>query len=716
MGESSYQIVATASPRVGSEAEQSSSSGSSWAIGLSALFILSLFLLSLGIASPAAILYTLGTFVLFMLPGLVVMPVFFEDDPGIRMERTVIGGVFGLAISSYTAIVVGFVHGWSPRAIVLALVGLTCACAALGRVFRGRLRLPVRKWTGVDYSIFAGMATLLVLFTAVPSLHVGKLTSHGYAYTWLYGLDFLYRSDVIAAMTTKLPPDLFWMSGVPLRMYLVGYAMPAFAYAASGKTIALHSVLLLMTLGLSFLTLGTIYIFLRTLFSEAKVLLSALFIAVCAYSYYWVYDLVKSILMKPNQRFQFHDGVSHLLQRTFLVEPQAALATSLLLIVLSILALARYRLNDWALAVFLGICLGVCFGTEALQSVAVIPWFGLFYLGRLVLAKRSLRDEYGPFLAAVFSCGIICGSYFLLGMYQHSTSHLVTFGLNKWVLQFGLAYFPLEFGPLLLLGVWGLARWWRGSREDFGWPLVFFGAVTMTEVLFLVPLPPPRMADRLLPVVLLPFAAYLIRDLWLAQSKRSTRLLVTAVILAAIPTFFTDIYCTSNIHDIYYTRYVRVEDKQACDWIRQNLPETAVIQGDYNYFAGGPDRGLYVSLISSFGQRPQVLGWFSGAAILVDDGWRIARERRADIEETLGSDDLSSLTHFIQKYSVDYLYVGPFEQGKYQHLLPLVRSAPEEFREVYSQNGVSIFRCLSRRQPTAAQDGDAANDPGERRL
>jgi len=707
VNEGSYPVVATTSSRVGKEAEHSSSGPVLWAIGLSTLFILSVVLLSVGIATPAALLYTVGTFLLFMLPGVFVMPIFFENDSGICMERTIIGGVFGLAISSYVAVVVGFLHGWSPKALVLAIAGLCGGCAALGRVFRGRLRLRVRQWTGIDYSILAGMATVLVLFTASPFLHVGKLTSHGYAYTWLYGLDFLYRSDVIAAMTTKLPPDLFWMSGVPLRMYLVGYAMPAFAYAASGKAIALHSVLLLMTLGFGLLLLGCLYVFLRTLFAEVKVLLSALFIALCGYSYYWVYDAVKAVLMKPGQRFQFHDGVSHLFQRTFLVEPQAALATSLLLIVLTMLALARYRLNDWALAVFLGLCLGISFGTEALQSVAVIPWFGLFYLGRLTLAKGSLRDEYGPFLTAVGSCGVVCGSFFLLGMYQRSTSHLVAFGLNTWVLKFGLAYFPIEFGPLLLLGLWGLARWWRGSREDFGWPILLFGAVVMAEVLFLVPLPPPRMADRLLPLVLLPFAAYLVRELWSAHSERSARLLVTTAILAALPTFFTDIYCTSNINNIYYTRYVRVEDKQACDWIRQNLPEIAVIQGDYNYFVGGPDRGLYLSLISSFAQRPQVLGWFSGAAILVDGGWQIARERRADVEQTLRSNDLSSLSRFIQKYSVDYLYVGPFEQGKYKQLLPLLQGAPGQFREVYSRNGVSIFRCLARLQVATAQHGDS---------
>lgn len=695
MSENTLPIVGTTCPQACTKAEPSTNIRGRWVTALWTLFIVSLGFLSVGIASRAAILYTAATLVLFMLPGFLVMPAFFGSDPGVRPVRAIIGAVFGIAISSYMAIVIGFLYGWSPKVISLAIVGLSCVCAAVGRIFRGRLHLPVRKWTGIDGSILAGIGIVLVLFSANPSLHVGKLTSHGYAYTWLYGLDFLGRSDYVIAMTTKLPPDLFWMTGISLRMYLVGYAMPAFAYAASGKAIDLHSVLLLMTLSLSFLMLGCLYIFLRTLFSRTKVLLSGVFLVLFAYSYYWLYDVVKAILMRPGQRMQFYDSVSHLFQRTFLVEPQAALATSLLLIVLSILALIRYRLNNFALAAFLGVCLGVSFGTDAMQGVVMIAWFGLFYLGRLVLAKGFLRDEYGPFVAAVVSCGAVCMSFLLLGMYQRSTSHLVKLQFNTWIAEFGLAFFPIEFGPLLFLGVWGAVRWWRGSRDDFGWPLLLLGAVAMMQVLLLEQFPNPRtrMADRLLPIVLVAFAAYLVRE-WSPGTKRSTRLLAAGIVLAAIPTFFTDIYFTSNVNDIYNTRYVSVEDKQACDWIRQNLPERAVIQGEHNYFAGGPDRGLYLSLISSFAQRPQVLGWFSGAAVLVDNGWNTARQRRADIGEMLSANQLAPLVRIVRKYAIDYVYVGPFEQERHKQLLPLLQSAPDQFREVYSQNGVDIFRYV----------------------
>ena len=695
MSENSFRIVPPTLPKENSATELSSSIRVPWVIAVRALFLLSLALLSIGIASYSGIFYSALTLILFALPGYFITPIFFGISAELRPVRMIVGPVFGIALSSYSAIVIGFRYSWNVKLMTLAIVTLSCICALIGRIFRGRLSLPLRTWTAFDHAILSGIGILLVFLTARPALHVGQLTSHGYAYTWLYGFDFVYRADVIQSMTLHLPPDWSWMTGVPMRMYLVGYAMPAFAYAAAGKTIALGSVLLLMTLSSSFLLLACLYLFLRTLFSETKVLLFAFFAALVAYSYYWVYDAAKALLVGPNPGFRLYGSVSHHLHRMLLVEPQAALATSLLLILLTVLVLVRYRLSDYVLAVFLGIWLGVSFGAEAMQGVIAIGWFGLFYLARFLFGKSSWRDEFAPFLASVISCGLICGSFFLLGMYQRSTSHLTPVGVNWWIVKFGIPYFLLDLGPLLLLGIWGMVCWWRGKREDFGWPLLSLGAVVLLQVLFVLQRPAARMADRFLWLVLLPFAAYLFRDVWAASAKRLARPLAAALVLLAVPTFFTDIIFTSATNNVPQTYYVRPEDMQACKWIRQNLPETAVIQGDYNYFAG-PDRGLYMSLIASFARRPQVLGWATNAAFVVDNGPALATARRLDIEAALASRDISSLAAFARKYSVDYLYAGPSEQSKYPQLLPLLRSDPAQFREVYSESGVSLFHFLAK--------------------
>lgn len=666
------------------------------AIALWAVCLVGLGVVSANLADRTAIVWTAVTLLLFMLPGLLVTPIFFGNRPGARMESAIVGAIFGLGMSGYVAIVVGFRYGWSPKAIASAILALSALCAGAGRVFKGRVCLPVRSWTGPEHCILAAMCTVVVAFSALPALHVGKLTPRGYAYTWLYGLDFVARSDYATAMTTRLPPDLFWMTGNPLRMYLVGYTTPAFAFAASGRTVSMHAVMLLTTLCLSIFLVMNLFVLLRALFSDARVLGGAAFVALIGYSYYWVYAAAKAAFMKSGHRFDFHDGVSHLLQRSFLVEPQALLATSLLLVVLSVLAFARYRLNSLPMAIFVGVCLGIAFGAEGVQGMVMVGWFGLFCLGRFLFVRTSLREELRPFVAAVASCGLICGSYFLLGMYQRSTSHMMWIGFDPWILKYGLAYLPIEFGPLLILGIWGAMSWWRGGREDFGWPLLLLGITALIPVLLIrTPAPTPaRMVDRLWPVVLTAFSAYLMRELWVPRGARKAVLAAATLVLAAVPTFFTDIYYTSNVGDLYDTHYVLPEDMEACNWIRHNLPETAVIQGTYNYTAS-PDRGLYSSLISSFAQRPQVLGDYSAAAMLVADGWPLATQRRDEIDSTMSSGNLESLLRFVQRYSVAYIYAGPVEQRKFKSLLPLLQNAPAEFQEVYSKDGVFIFRVLA---------------------
>ncbi|HTW24306.1 MAG TPA: hypothetical protein VMD78_11940 [Candidatus Baltobacteraceae bacterium] len=666
-------------------------------VALWVVFAVSCGLLCARLADWATIGYTAATLGLFMLPGVLLTPIFYGGKPGTRTESAIVGAVFGLGLSGYAAIAVGFRYGWSPKAITLAILAISAVCAMAGRLFKGCVSLSARKWTASDHGILAAMCAVAVAFTAIPAMHVGKLTERGYAYTWLYGMDLLSRSDYSIAMTSKMPPDLFWMTGSPLQMYLVGYTMPAFAFAASGRAASIHATMLVMSLFLSLLLVGCLYIFLRALFDDVRVLARTAFVVLIGYGYYWVYDAAKAPFIRPGHRFDFHDSVSHLFQRSFLVEPQALLATSLLLIVLSMLALKRFQLNSYALGIFIGICLGISFGAEGMQGMLVAGWFGLFFVARLLFVKESRQDELGPFAAGLASCAGICASYLFLGMYEKSTSHMMSIELNTWILKYGLGYFPIEFGPLLILGVWGVVRWWRGPREDFGWPMLLLGGVALIPVLLIkTPVPQQtRMVDRLWPVVLAAFSAYLIRELWSERGARRARILAIAAVLAAVPTFFTDIYYTSNVGDLYNTRYVRVEDQQACDWIRQNLPATAVVQGDYNYVVG-PDRGLYLSLISSFAQRPQMLGWFSGAATLVPDGWPEAKRRRTDVGVMMGAKDPATLTRILDKYGIDYVYAGPSEQAKYSGFLPLLQSAPAEFRQVYSRNGVSIFQYLRR--------------------
>src|SRR5579862_2092335 len=160
----------------------------SWqAVALWAVFFLACGLLCARLADRATIAYTTATLGLFMLPGLLITPIFEGSEPDTRLERGIMGAMFGIGISGYAAVVMGFRFGWSAKAITLVILGLSAICAAAGQIFKGRIPLGARRWTATDHAILAAMCGVIVAFTAAPTLHVGKLTERGYAYTWLYG-------------------------------------------------------------------------------------------------------------------------------------------------------------------------------------------------------------------------------------------------------------------------------------------------------------------------------------------------------------------------------------------------------------------------------------------------------------------------------------------------------------------------------------------------
>jgi uncharacterized membrane protein len=167
-------------------------------------------------------------------------------------------------------------------------------------------------------------------------------------------------------------------------------------------------------------------------------------------------------------------------------------------------------------------------------------------------------------------------------------------------------------------------------------------------------------------------------------------------VIVGIPTFFTDIYFTSRINDVNETRYVAPADYKACKWIKKSLPDRVVIQGEPEYlgFVGGSNdrQELYVSLIADFAARRQVLGWKYVAQELIPNGDAVVNTRSKDLSEMLSTADIDALRHFATLYGIDYIYVGPYEQALHPHLLDTLATDSRAFTEIYSVDGVHLFR------------------------
>src|SRR5690242_12317331 len=167
-----------------------------------------------------------------------------------------------------------------------------------------------------------------------------------------------------------------------------------------------------------------------------------------------------------------------------MVELPALLALSLLLLLLFASELRKYEIQSYALALCFGITLGIIFGIDGSPSLGLMLWFGVVYLAKLLLNRNHRIERFWLLFVAVLSCGAVCLSFFLLGMYQFKSAHEIQLRVYSWLFKFAPLYFPLEFGPLVLLGVWGFALHWRRNRSAIPLGLLVLAAIALLQAAF----------------------------------------------------------------------------------------------------------------------------------------------------------------------------------------------------------------------------------------
>lgn len=671
------------------------------------IVLISLGLLLSSIASPAAVLVTGAAVCVFMLPGIFVGMTLFGRRFLRNPESLIFGAVIGIALSDYSAVAVGYLFQWSTEKVLLSVSCVAIVAAAISwRRWNRPLVTNLRSWDAADYAILIGMFAAMLAFVWVPFRNVGRLTADGFAYTWLFGFDFLLRSAQTAMLTTRLPPDYLHLTGHVFHYYLASFALPAFAYSASGKILPLHPILLIVTLIDGFLFLSCLYALLRHFVLRRRALVWAGAVALIAYSYYAWYVLAKyflgglAIVWLPRAAAASLLGfgnVSHLFQRLFLDEPQALTGLSILVFLLFLLEKVRYKVNSYGLAVVLGLALGIEFGIEGFYALVLCVWFGLIFAFRCIWTRGQMRGEYGPLAVTIALCGLIYASFFSLGLYELASGRMLQVAPNWWALQYLPAYFLVEYGPLLILGLWGLRIQWQRNGWQDSLPLFLLCVAILLHIFFVTGSTSANLGlmrgNRLLPVVLVVWSAIAFDEFFRRGESLKRHWIVMGLVLAAVPTYFTDAYFTSNIYDPRATAYVRVADRNACEWIRRNTPETSIVQGEPEYRGVDIPEGGTLSLIADFAERPMVLGQYWIASTILPGSEPIARERLNDLHRMFEAQDIAQTILMVKKYHINYVYYGPYEKHLYPEFLGLLRSAPSFFREVYSNDGVHIFEA-----------------------
>src|SRR5262249_11729879 len=155
--------------------------------------------LSALLADGTTVVVTLLTCALFALPGIIVARSFAASA-----LRTIVYGVpLGCSLTSLVVLFVVAMRGWDFRALLLAyLLALALLVALVSVRYRANARAAYAadeaSSEGLPFLVAAGI-TLLVVLVSIPLANAGKLTSTGYAFTGLFGHDFILRGlDAVA--------------------------------------------------------------------------------------------------------------------------------------------------------------------------------------------------------------------------------------------------------------------------------------------------------------------------------------------------------------------------------------------------------------------------------------------------------------------------------------------------------------------------------------
>ena len=153
----------------------------------------------------------------------------------------------------------------------------------------------------------------------------------------------------------------------------------------------------------------------------------------------------------------------------------------------------------------------------------------------------------------------------------------------------------------------------------------------------------------------------------------------------AIPSKAGNFKAKPTLDGMSFLQNVRADDYAAIQWLQENVPGMAYIVeatgGSYS------DAGF----VSAFTGLPTVLGWdfhqYQWRGNTIESG-----KRQPDIAQIYQSSDSSQVLTLLDKYDVEYVYVGPVEKRNYELPPHLAERFGRFLDKVYEGGGVSIYR------------------------
>jgi hypothetical protein len=614
------------------------------------------------------------------------------------LEGLVWGTISGIASAALiTSIIVCFVE-WNLF-VVLGIVIILPALLLSFMLKKNEFNIQSRN--NKNHELIPLLIALLIvtLFFYLPFKNLGALVDDKYVYAWLFGHDFINRMVHVTSLSRGLPLDSFFFAGETLSYYWLAYVYPALLLNIEWIKLDVQKILQLTVLFYSLLSVAALVLFIKNLVNKKSILLLLVILALFFYSYSGLYvtglEAWRELAGEDHLKFfgynlALFSGFSHTFYRFFLVQPQASLALAIMLMIFSL-----YRKNQ-TLYCFAttGLFLGILFGVDATNGIMMFIWFvsiGCFAFffnkqERIFIAKGHLFS-----LALAF---IVYGIFFSIEMYSFRTGRGVLQIKPNWFsMLMGPVYFPFEYGPMLLFGAAGIVKFFKQEKtlNHWGYHFVILLCIGLFFVFFVTNPTESQFgllkATRIIPICLLAFTAYLFQNTYQNRKK-----IILAIVLGlfALPSFFTDNFLASNISNP--STYVRYTDMEAAKWIKRNLPPNAVVQAEPNYpgFENTYKPQYAYSLIPIFAERRTAIG-----------EWKVSSQEHSKTEEVgerfhsvkkmFATTNLKKCIQILEKYDIDYIYVGELEKNLYPNGIKKFFSC-SNFELIYYTDNVSIFK------------------------
>lgn len=661
------------------------------------------FVISVVDTNLVQIVISLLIFLVFSLWGhVVVFPFHYKN--GDILDGFIWGSISGIAIASLSTSVIVYLYGWNLP-LIFCLNSVLPAIILMIQLSRKSVApdLPVTDPHQVVVVALLGSLNIVILFFFFPYKNLGVLVGDNYLYAWLFGHDFINRLVHVESLSKGMPLESMLFSGEKLSYYWLGYVFPALLHNMKSVTLEIQQLLQLTQLYYSILTTAALILFLKKYIQEKKIFIITVMLALCCYSYVWLINVGVKVLTLASKLFPFvmdksvmnFSGFSHGFYRFFLVEPQAILAIGVMLMILNLYgtSMTTYR------CILIGSLLGLLFGVEATNGIMLMLWFGGMGLYYFIMHKQARFQLALKHIIAVTCAVLVYAVLFSIKMYSFSTGKgALQLSLNWFALKEGVAYLPIAYGPPFILGMAGLIRIFK-KRETYSHWVIHYIVLLGVGLFFVFFIQNSTeyhfgllKATRIIPISLLMLTVYFF------QSRVDTDKIgkgIIFLILLAFPSIISDNLIASDISNP--STFVRVADMDAARWIKNNIPPDAIVQAEPNY-PGVDDNGIWpkyaYSFIPIFAHRKTAIGEWKVSSQEHGRPEEVAERFRA-IKRMYSSKYIKECLDVINRYRINYIYVGDLERSAYGDGLVKFNNGTY-FSIVYKRGNTLIYKVIDR--------------------